>query len=263
MPELPDVEVYKRYFDSTALHNVIDDVDVRSPLLLDDTSPSALQQGLRGTAVEETRRHGKHLFARLGTGQWLALHFGMSGRLVYYEHNGPKSEYEYVRIHFENGYCLALVMPRKLGRVRLIDDPYAFIADQHLGPDALLLQASTFSAQLEGRRGMIKSALMDQTVIAGLGNVYSDEVLFQAGLHPRTRVHDLTEADHQALFEALQDVLITAIRCKADPDQMPTDRFLLAHRQSDRIDPYSGTALEKIRVSGRTGYYSPARQPAR
>lgn len=193
MPELPDVEICKRYVDSTALHQSIASAEVLDDALLDGTSASAVRQALRGTSFEETRRHGKHLFVRRSSARWLGLHFGMSGELTYYERDGGASEYEYFRVDFENGYRLALVIPRKLGRVRLLDDPDAFVAEKELGPDALGLDVETFAARLEDRRGMIKSALMDQTVIAGLGNIYADEVLFQAGIHPKTRVQALDE----------------------------------------------------------------------
>lgn len=260
MPELPDVEVYKRYFDSTALHQPIDDAEVLDDALLDGSSKREIRRALRGTSFEETRRHGKHLFARCSRNCWLGLHFGMSGKLTYYKRNGEDAEYEYFRVDFENGYRLALVIPRKLGRVRLLDDPEAFIEQKALGPDALGLNFERFEARLEERRGMIKSALMDQTVLAGLGNIYTDEVLFQAGIHPKTRVQALDEEARRALFEAMAEVLDTAIECQADPEQMPADRFLLPHRRGDKKDPYSGTDLEQITVSGRTGYYSPARQ---
>ena len=261
MPELPDVEVYKRYFDSTALHQTIADVRVTDAPLLDGRPLSSVRDALRGASFEETRRHGKHLFARLSTDRWLGLHFGMSGRLVYYKRNGKRSEYERVQFDFDTGYRLSLVMPRKLGRVRLLDDPDAFIAENDLGPDALDLDYDTFAAQLEERRGLIKSALLDQSLIAGLGNLYTDEVLFQTGLHPRTPVTALDDDACRSLFDALQNVLTTAIACQADPEQLPADRFLLPHRHGDKKDPYSGADLKTVTVAGRTGYYSPVRQP--
>lgn len=260
MPELPDVEVYKRYFDSTALHQQIDDARVLDDNLLDGSTAAGIRKALRGASFEETRRHGKHLFARLSTGSWLALHFGMTGALKYYKHDETAPEYGYFRVDFENGYHLALVVPRKLGHVHVIDDPDDFIAAHDLGPDALGLDFETFSARLGERRGMIKPALMDQSVLAGLGNVYSDEILFQAGIHPRTKLASIDDDKLRALFDALNEVLDTAIECKADPEKLPADRFLLPHRSGDRRDPYSGRRLEKISVGGRTGYYSPARQ---
>jgi formamidopyrimidine-DNA glycosylase len=152
-------------------------------------------------------------------------------------------------------------MPRRLGRVHLLDTPDAFIDENDLGPDALALDVDAFADRLAGRHGLIKSALMDQSLVAGLGNLYTDEVLFQAGLHPRTPVAALDDEARRALFEALQDVLTIAIACQADPEQLPADRFLLPHRQGDKKDPYSGADLKTVTVAGRTGYYSPVRQP--
>ena len=260
MPELPDVEVQRRYLQSTALHKRIADAAVRDDNLLDGTSGTEIREALTGASLEETRRHGKHLFVRLSTDRWLALHFGMTGRLRYYKRNGAASDYEYFQIDFENGYRLALVIPRKLGRVRVIDDPDRFIENNDLGPDALGLELDVLRSRLEGRRGMIKSAMMDQSVVAGLGNVYTDEVLFQAGIHPKTAVNDLDDDALTELHASLESVLDTAINCKADPEKMPADRFLLPHRDGDQKDPITGTKLEKISVSGRSGYYSPARQ---
>lgn len=259
MPELPDVEVNKQYFDSTALHQTIEGVEVIDDILT-DTSKQAVQQALRGTTFEETRRHGKHLFARLGRGRWLGLHFGMSGRLVYYKRKGEDAAYEYFRVTFDNGYRLALVIPRKLGRVRVIDAPDDFIEAHELGPDALRLDQETLVARLVDRRGLIKSALMDQGVIAGIGNIYSDEILFQAGIHPRTDVQALDEKALRSLFDAMQEVLAAAIDCGADPNQLPADRFLLPHRGEDNKDPYTGADLKQTTVAGRTSYYSPDRQ---
>ena len=153
MPERPDVEVYKRYFDSTALHQSIADAVVRDDSLLDGASAAAMRQALQGAAFEATRCHGKHLFARLSTGRWLAFHFGMSGELTYYKRDDVAPEYDDFRVDFENGYHRALVMPRKLGRVRIIDEPDAFIAAHDLGPDALDLSFEAFQARLAGRRG--------------------------------------------------------------------------------------------------------------
>jgi len=260
MPELPDVAVYKRYSDSTALHQSIADAVVLDDQLLDGTSAATVRRALRGAAFEATRRHGKHLFARLSTGRWLALHFGMTGSLQYYKRADTAPEYGYFRVDFDNGYHLALVVPRKLGRVRIIDDPDAFVEAHDLGPDALALDVQTFKARLDGRRGLVKSALMDQGVIAGLGNIYADEVLFQAGIHPRTQVSALDDEALSSLFDAMREVLDVAIDGKADPEALPADRFMLPHRQGDQRDPYSGVPLEKVTVSGRTGYYSPARQ---
>lgn len=262
MPELPDAVVYRRRIDHTALDREISGTEVVDPLILGDgLEPHRFDEVLRGRSLTETHRHGKHVFARYGddTG-WLALHFGMTGRVQVVE-DGTMPEYAYAQLHFEDDGHLAFICPRKLARVRLIDTPEAFVEEKALGPDARRADTDTFLQQLDGRRGTIKGRLLDQMVIAGLGNIYADEALYQAGLHPCTTVPDLTENDLCGLHAAIQDVLDAAIAADADPTALDPERFMLPHRYNDERCPETGAPLETETVSGRTAYYSPTRQP--
>lgn len=263
MPELPDVELNKRTLDGAALHRPLAGVTVVDDYVLDAVSTATLQRVLEGAQLVETRRHGKQLFARVQTTEdaerWLRLHFGMTGRLRFYEgHSAP--EYGYVRFDFADEAHLAFVVPRKIGRVGLVDDPEAVIAAKNLGPDALAVDADGFRERLGGRRGMIKSAFLDQSVIAGLGNIYADEILFQVGVHPRAQVASLGDDTLQMLFESMHEVLQVAIDHEADPNALPADRYLLPHRRGDNRDPLTGAPLETVKVGGRTAYFSPERQ---
>jgi formamidopyrimidine-DNA glycosylase len=102
----------------------------------------------------------------------------------------------------------------------------------------------------------VKSALMNQQVIAGIGNVYADEILLQSRIRPRARVEEITAKDLQRLFDAIQKVLRTAVRCKADPEAFPKD-FLIPNRGKNRNCPRCGGRIEKVTVSGRSGYACP------
>jgi formamidopyrimidine-DNA glycosylase len=184
----------------------------------------------------------------------------MTGRLVYVP-DGAAPEYAYVRLHLQGGGMLALVVPRKFGRIGLVDDPDAFIAEKDLGPDALRIDRPDFEGVLDRRRGMIKTAFLDQSVLAGLGNIYADEILFQVGVHPRTKIADLDAETRHALFDAMKEVLHVAIQHDADPDALPADRYMLPHRRGDNRDPLSGGEMQTLTVGGRTAYFSPSRQP--
>lgn len=261
MPELPDAVVYRRHVERTALDRLIAGTEVVDPLILDDgVSPPRFEEMLRGRRLQETYRHGKHVFARYGddTG-WLALHFGMTGRVQYVE-DGEVPEYAYVQFHFEDEGHLAFICPRKFARVRLVDTPEAFVAEKGLGPDARRADVESFLEPFEGRRGTIKGRLLDQKVIAGLGNIYADEALYQEGIHPRTTVPELSEDDLRGLYDAVQWVLDAAIAANADPTALDPDRFMLPHRYDDERCPKTGVPLKTEQVSGRTAYYSPARQ---
>ena len=257
MPELPDVEVFKRYLDATALHQEIEGIAVSDERVLADVSPQSLGRRLKGHALAETRRHGKHLFARADGAGWLRLHFGMSGFLRYFKREDKRPGHVRFEMAFTNGFCLAYDCRRLLGEVGWADSPEAFAQAGELGPDALNdLDADRLRELLAGRRGMLKAALMDQSLVAGIGNVYSDEILFQARLHPRTPVGDLAKKDFARLFEALQKVLQAAIEAQADPQKLP-DGYLIPHRGKEGQCPRCGGPLEKIAVSGRKGYVCP------
>lgn len=255
MPELPDVEVFKQYADATALHQTIEGLDVTRDEVL-NLPEQELKAHVTGRRFESTRRHGKHLFLRMEPDNWLMLHFGMTGELKYFKKENQAPVHTRVLFHFDNGYHLAYDCQRLLGEVDITDDLENYIKERELGPDALSLDFDSFKARLENRRGMIKSALMNQEIIAGIGNVYSDEILFQARLHPKTKVSDLDKDTLKTLFDAMRDVLQTAIDCQADPDQFPAS-FLIPHRSKDDDCPQDGGEVTQIKVSGRNAYYCP------
>ncbi len=263
MPELPDVAIFKRYLDATALHQEIEDVAVEDPYVLKGITPEALREGVRGHAFDSTRRHGKYLFAALGEGAGgVVLHFGMTGSLKYFQRPEASPEYDQVRFHFTNGYQLAYLSQRKLGEVRFIESFKTFIEERDLGPDVLAedFDYERFKETFGRRGGMVKSALMDQSTLAGIGNVYSDEILFQMGLHPRRKVQDLRPEELRELYDTLQEVLKTAIAHDARPADFP-ESYLTPYRGEEDCPCCEGK-LEKIEVGGRAGYYCPARQPA-
>ncbi len=247
--------------DATSLHQQIEGVELRSRRLLEDTSVEELASSVKGGCFESTYRHGKHLFVGLTGGAWLRLHFGMSGQLKYFRDMGKDPPYDRFLISFSNGSYLAYNAPRKLGHIQLLEEPGQFIERKGLGPDALdpNLDVESFRELLAGRRGMIKPALMNQRIIAGIGNVYSDEILFQAGIHPRARIKQLHRDALKKVFQVMKNVLETAIERQADPQRFP-DSFIAGHRHKGGECPLCGEQLERVKVSGRSAYYCPNRQ---
>jgi formamidopyrimidine-DNA glycosylase len=256
VPELPDVEVFRRYFDSTGLHKKIKRVQVHNNKILDGVSKKRLEGGLKNKSFSSTLRHGKHLFVQVNGDGWLVLHFGMTGRLKYFKNKKEDPEHDRMRVSFANGYHLAFDNQRLLGRIRLINKPQDFIEDKKLGPDALDLEAGEFKRLLKKGRGAVKSTLMNQKIIAGIGNIYSDEILFHSRIHPRTEVTRLTEKELEILFGNTGKVLQTAIDCQVEPDRFPRS-YLLPHREEKARCPNCGGHVKKIKVSGRTAYFCP------
>lgn len=257
MPELPDVEAFRRYADATALHRPIEDVTLRSRLV-EGVTAQTVRRHLRGAKLTGTRRHGKHLFLRCSSQGWLRLHFGMTGYLQAWE-VGDEPEHTELRLDLAGGRHLAYVNQRKLGAISWTNDVDAFVANSGLGPDPLAdgLHAADLDELLEGRRGTIKGALMDQSLLAGLGNVYVDEILFHAGIDPRSKARDLEEID--SLDRAMREVIETAIEHQADPARLPSD-WLLPHRQPDAPCPRCAGTITRIQVVGRATYLCPNHQ---
>jgi formamidopyrimidine-DNA glycosylase len=267
MPELPDVELYKRYLDEHALHQTIGRVAVNDARILGEVPARAFIKRLTGNRFEQTRRHGKHLLVRLRRDGWLTLHFGMTGDLVYFRDEADDPRYDRVRFDFKGRGHLAYVNRRMLGRVGLADDADAFIRGEELGPDALdpAFDQAAFAQAIAGRRRDVKSVLMDQALIAGVGNIYADEILFQARLHPHTPVTSLDERHRAELFGQLKKVLERAIACGAGAEQslerLP-EGYLLPHREKGGRCPRCGDPIATLKAAGRTSYYCPRCQPA-
>lgn len=219
-------------------------------------SATHLRKTLRGAKLASTRRHGKYSFVELDGRGWLIMHFGMTGNVSYYKNEEDEPEHTRLLLSLDNGYHLAYVSQRLLGRLSLTDDVEDFVEDEGLGPDALSLELDPFRGILSSRRGMIKPTLMNQNVIAGIGNIYSDEILFQAGVHPRAKCSKLSEKRAAGLHRSMLTVLRTAIRHKADPAELPRG-YLLPRREEGAECPACGGRVRKARIGGRTAYYCP------
>jgi formamidopyrimidine-DNA glycosylase len=241
-------------------------VVVSDARILGELPAEAFTARLTGNRFEDSRRHGKHLLVRLRRDGWLTLHFGMTGGLVCFRDEADDPPYDRVRFDFEGGRHLAYVNRRMLGRVGLADDAEKFIRAEELGPDALdpAFDLEAFERAIAGRRRDLKAVLMDQTLIAGIGNIYAGEILFQARLHPKTPVTALDHRQRAELFAQIKAVLQTAIACGAGAEQflerLPTD-YLLPHRDQSGKCPRCGAPIATLKAGGRTSYFCPRCQP--
>lgn len=262
MPELPDVAAFKDYVDASSLHHRIRHSRLTDRRILGEVTPQKLQANLAGSRLASTARHGKFLFAELDRGGWLVLHFGMTGGLAYAKQEDEPPRFTQLLLEFDNGYYLAYTCQRMLGRVSYAEDREAFIAERELGPDALAedLDGEAFADLLAGRRGMIKSALMNQSIVAGMGNVYVDEVLFQAGIHPKTPIHRLDGKQIRTIYRTMRRVLHKAVEKESIIERLPAS-YLLPRRDTDRPCPRCGGPIRQMDVSGRTTHYCPDCQP--
>ena len=258
MPELPDVEGFRRVLAATAAGQRIREVTVPAPDILRNASPQALGRALAGERLGEPRRHGKWLCTPAG-GRLLLLHFGMDGGLTWVpaaEVAGcPPGRYDRLVLRCQRGE-LRYGSRRKLGGAWLAADAAGAAAvTGPLGPDALGLGLAALQERLAGRRGAVKPALMDQSVIAGLGNLTVDEILWRARVHPLTPVRDLSQADLRRLHERMGEVLAASVKVGRVPGY---EGWLTGARDARPATcPRCGTPLARTRVAGRGTAWCP------
>jgi formamidopyrimidine-DNA glycosylase len=254
MPELPEVEIYCRYFAKHALQQKIERVRVLDPRILGDVRTAKFASALRGRAFRGVRRHGKHLFADAG-GEWLHLHFGMSGDLAYYS-SGDDPRFARVVFDLEDGARLAFEDMRLFGVADLTRDPDVFIAEHRLGPDPLdpKFTLRRFRGLLARRRGATKALLMSQEIIAGIGNLYADEMLYQSSIHPRRPVDELSDLEVKTIFTAMRRILREVIERKSRHASYPS-RYLIPHREEEGRCPRCSGTIRRTVVFGRTTFY--------
>src|SRR5215813_4284889 len=253
MPELPEVETFKRYLDNTLLHQRITNVEVPDAYVLKRVSARELVRRLKGRRFENSHRHGKHLLVRAGNGLWLRLHFGLTGSLEYRNQHQEMPKTARVIFCFTNNRRLAFDDQRKFGEIELIEDVDEFV-ETRLGPDALEISFSQFKAIMQKHRGAVKAILLNQQLIAGIGNLYADEILFRARMHPATEVARMSGKDLERLFRATRYVLTKAIALKTDFNRLPKS-WLLLHRGKRGRCPRCGRALKSATIGGRTSWF--------
>jgi formamidopyrimidine-DNA glycosylase len=260
MPELPDVEGFRRVLAEHADGERVRRVRVRDAGVIRDAGPRRLDRAVRGRRFRSPRRHGKWLIAPTDGGSTVLLHFGMTGSLSWHDKDEPEHRHDRVVFEFGDGELRYRDM-RKLQGVRIADD--AAEVDRalgELGPDALDLSRKRFEERVTTRRGRLKSALTDQTVIAGLGNLLADEICWQARINPTRPAMDLDDAERGRLYRAMRRVLRESVKAERVP---PRRRWLTGVRDDPGAScPRCGARLSRDRVGGRATIWCPRCQPA-
>jgi formamidopyrimidine-DNA glycosylase len=254
VPELPDVEGFRRDLADTLPGRRVRRVEVRDSGILRNTSAQSLGRRLSGHRFGAPRRHGKWLILPTD-GPTLLVHSGMTGHPYYAATGAEALGHERLVVSLDKGE-LRYADLRKLRGIWLAAgdaDVGDMIGPQ--GPDALGMSLPEFRGVLAGRHGRLKPTLMDQSVIAGLGNLLSDEICWRVRLPPSRPVADLSDAEVRRLHTAMTAVLRTAVRHGRVPD-LP--RWLMGARdEPDPSCPRCGTRLSRGQVGGRTSVWCP------
>ncbi|GGI81674.1 DNA-formamidopyrimidine glycosylase family protein [Legionella impletisoli] len=266
MPELPQVKGFVTYFKSTCLHKKIDTTYCEDEDFIENTSCSYLQHVLNGRQFIDVYRRGKYLIAELDDNHVFVLHFGMTGNLSYgLKKNVSDDDKQYAKVilEFEKDYQLLLINVRKLGKLYLTTSLENIKPLKNMGPEPLKLEETNFITLLENHPNKnIKSFLMDQSLIAGIGNELSNELLFQAEIDPHLKIKNINDKKRKKLYAAMQDILKKAVNIftkNKDSSQYPKS-WLLAH-QEDLVCPKNKKHdLKKETIAGRSAIYCPLHQ---
>jgi formamidopyrimidine-DNA glycosylase len=272
MPELPEVETMVLGLRESLLGQRVQRVRLFCDRLKERTPPSALRKVQGGRVIGLTRK-GKFLLFHLSNGAMLVFHLRMTGKLVLVPCGQPRGKRDRLRLDFsESDHALAFEDTRRFGSLDVLDDPETgtgLLAE--LGPDALLIGLADFRSLLSGTRRPVKGLLLDQRVIAGLGNIYVDESLHRAGVHPRTPSDGIDAARTKRLHAAMRQILRKAIVCRGssvsdyrDSRNVPGS-FQEHHLVYQRAGEPCSTCrapIEYIRVGGRGTHLCPVCQKA-
>lgn len=258
MPELPECEAARKRIASGALHRTIEGF-VLGEVSHMDLPNEAERERFIGTQFTRTRRHGKNIFVGSVDGPWLHIHLGMSGSIRVMDDSDDLADFIRFSVKFEGGQSLHFRDPRKFGQISLVEDVDDIIEAKDLGPDALQIGDNAFADVVGSTRGAIKSALLSQKKLAGVGNLWSDEVLFQVGIDPSAQACDLDSGQINRLHQTLQDILNAVVETDATYSKLPGD-WLIHHRKDGEDCPRCGAPLSKKTVGGRTSYFCPDHQ---
>jgi len=219
LPELPEVETIRRQLQQFITGKRIKEVEVTTPQILLHISPADFQQRLRGTVFTSFSRQGKFLLCHMNGGELtILIHFRMTGRLFYGTPSAIDKTHTHISFWLDNGRLLCYNDVRKLGKIELIKGKLVnnFAKLKSLGPDSL---SPDFTPQLlyntlQGSRRQVKDLLLDQHRIAGLGNIYASEALFDCGVHPQKRAHTLSSEEGEGLHRSILKILHLAIESR-------------------------------------------------
>src|SRR5579863_8907298 len=278
MPELPEVETIARGVDARLRGDRIVEAWFGSHREPFKTPPARQAKGLEGRTILSVHRTGKHIVCDLGaphfraldespgraTAQWI-VHLGMTGRLLVTTPEGPVAAHTHARLTLASGRELRFVDPRRFGRLEF-RDLQRTAGFGSPGKEPLAIGAEEFARLFHGRKLAIKAALLNQTLLAGVGNIYADESLFRAGIRPRRMAGRLTKAEFERLRRALKEVLEHAIRLGGSSvsDYVDADGvrgfFQLEHCVYLRTGlpcRRCGTPVRRILLAGRGTHFCP------
>ncbi len=269
MPELPEVETIKNELLPYVVGRSVSGVTLFWEGMLQKTMPAEFRSRICGQRITGLSRRGKYLIFSLDSGDLLIIHLRMTGALLT-GGDEPAPDYTRAIIHLDDGSCIFFRDPRKFGKMRLVkgdDAVFSRMGPEPLEPD---FTPRVLAGLLAKRKAPLKAVLLDQGFIAGIGNMYADEALFSARIHPLRPANSLSRGESRRLHRAIQQVLRAAIANKGASIRSyfrpggelgsAHVQFRVAHR-GGKPCPVCGTPIQRIPIRNRGSYFCPGCQP--
>ena len=269
MPELPEVETYRRDLTPELSGRAIQSAQVFWPRIIAAPSPSEFKTQIAGQQFHKFGRRGKYLLLHLTSTNTLIVHLRMTGEIHIYGPSVEPDKHTHVTMDLDDGRVLHYRDQRKFGRLWLVPDIEPVL--YRLGPEPLQdeFTPEVLGKGIHGRKAAIKALLLDQSIVAGVGNIYADEALFRAGIHPQKAGGSLNEAEIAALRNEIQTVLEMGIEKRGSSLQNyvqldgMTGNFQDEHqvfRKTGQACPICGTPIERVVVAQRSTHFCPSCQ---
>ena len=268
MPELPEVETIVRNLSSKLKGLEISSIKIIYPPVLRKKKPSLIND-LKGRKIVSVRRRGKMLLINFERNLSLLIHLKMTGQLLFYPREGPLDKHTHFILSFKDeNKELRFRDVRKFGFISCIRNLDISCVDElkNLGPEPLEIDFPLFKKLFQGRKARLKSLLLNQNFLAGIGNIYADEILFQAKLHPLTPGSHLGDDDLKRLLKAMRDVLRKAIIHKGSSIRSFTNAEGKRGKFQDYHQVYGreslscficGEKIKRFRLGGRSSFFCP------
>lgn len=274
MPELPEVETYVRDLTPLLVNRTVTGVTVLWPRIIAAPTVDEFMHAMIGQCFTSFGRRGKYMLLGLASGDTLIIHLRMTGRVTVYAQPVMPDKHTHVVLDLADGGQMHYQDSRKFGRLWLVANTTAVLYKLGEEPFATTFDVDYLAAKVAGRNATIKALLLDQTVVAGVGNIYADESLFRAGIHPTRPGHTLTHAELTRLHHAIQSVLAHAIERHgsslghssiqnyARPDGAAGE-FQGEHKVFQRTGKpclHCGRPIERIVITQRSTHFCPSCQ---
>ena len=256
MPELAEVETWRRLAEANVAGKRIASVfTTKDEIIFDNCTHTRFTRALKDRTIDQIHRKGKHLWMDLDQAPHPYFHFGMSGSFHVYRDEKKRPTYLKAELLMDDGTRLGYRNVRRIGKVRLHDDPTAVPPISKLGPDPYLELPTIkwFAEHLAKRKAPIKAVLLDQKFAAGVGNWIADEVLYQAAIDPAKLAKDLTADEVKKIRSRVSSIIKKAVDVEADADRFPKS-WLFHHRwgKNKEARTAKGEVIEFATIGGRT-----------